>query len=69
MSKKLGNTFTIRQIDFMETEQGGLQQIQPGLLQIDIIVIVHVVESDNLMTRLQKAFARMKTDESCGSSH
>ncbi len=24
MSKKLGNTFTIRQIDFMKTEQGGI---------------------------------------------
>ncbi|SAP51792.1 Uncharacterised protein [Klebsiella oxytoca] len=49
-NEKLFHPDSISKIDFMETEQGGLQQIQPGLLQIDIIIIVEIINPCHLMT-------------------
>jgi hypothetical protein len=67
-SENLRHAFAIGEIGFVKAEQGGLQEIQARLLEIDIVVIVHVVDAHNLMTRLQKALACMKADKSCGSS-
>ena len=62
-SEKLSHTFTIGQINFVKTEQGDCSKSKVRLFKIDVVV-VHIVDTDNLMTRLQKALARVKADES-----
>nr|VXZ82637.1 Uncharacterised protein [Klebsiella pneumoniae] len=42
--------------------------IQTGLLQADVIIVVHVVDSDNIMPFIQQALRDMEADKTCGTS-
>lgn len=42
--------------------------IQTCLLQADVIIVVHVVDSDNIMPFIQQALRDMEADKTCGTS-
>ncbi|MNY81788.1 hypothetical protein D3C86_2235420 [compost metagenome] len=43
------HSFAVGQIEFVKAEIPGCQQIQARLLQVDIVVVVEIVDTDNLM--------------------
>lgn len=41
-----------------------LQNSQPAFLELDIVVIVHIVDANNAMAQTQTTLGKMETDES-----
>ncbi|SLN99269.1 Uncharacterised protein [Klebsiella pneumoniae] len=66
--EQLCHTFTVGQIQLLEMECRRCQAIQTGLLQADVIIVVHVVDSDNIMPFIQQALRDMEADKTCGTS-
>ena len=46
------HAFAIRQIQLLKAELRGVQQIQPRLLEADIVIVIKVINPDDLMPRL-----------------
>jgi hypothetical protein len=66
--EQLGHALAIGKVDLGELEVGiALEDSEACHLQRDIVVLVEVVETHNLITALEQRFGCVKTDEACGS--
>ena len=63
-SKQFGNAVPVGQIEMRETKaRGAPENIQPCVLQPDIIVLVEAVEPDDLVATVQQRFRRVESDK------
>ncbi|EOE5493297.1 hypothetical protein ACKJUK_001247 [Cronobacter turicensis] len=41
------------------------KKIEAGEFEVDVIIIIQVIDTDNLVTGCQQTFANMKTNKAC----
>lgn len=64
--KKCHHGLAINHVHLYKAESGvGSESLQPGLFQIDIVVIVQIIQPDHLITACQQTQCRGHANEAC----